>query len=104
MRNKNKLWFGWLIISFIMLFVITCNACHSSNLTLISGPTAIGGGQYSTTVNVCIGQTANWGGTQDFTLTVGGTTYVSFSPATITNNYNAYTTAGCAGPNCFMGT
>lgn len=93
-----------LILIFSIFLSQFAFACHSSKLTLVSGPTAIGGGQYSTTVQVCIGQTANWGGTQNFTLTLAGATYVSFLPATITNNYNAYTAATCAGPNCFMNT
>jgi len=81
-------------------------ACHSTDITLISGPTSIGGGQYQTTIQVCFGQytAGNWGGTNNFNLTLAGATYVSFSPATITNNYNAYTGASCSGPNCFMNT
>jgi hypothetical protein len=79
-------------------------ACHESYVTLVSGPTDIGGGQYSTTVQVCIGQTVNWGGTNDFTVTLVGANFVSYAPASLSNTYNAYTTASCGGPNCFMGT
>jgi hypothetical protein len=89
-------------ILFTLLTVFSFG-CHETYLNLISGPTDIGGGQYSTTVQVCIGQTVNWGGTMDFTLTVAGATYVSYSPTTLSNTYNAYTSASCGGPNCFMG-
>jgi hypothetical protein len=96
-------------ILFILWFSLLSSsifACHGTTITLISGPTAIGGGQYQTTIQACFAQytAGNWGGTQNFTFILSGATYVSFSPATITNNYNAYTTATCAGPNCFMGT
>jgi hypothetical protein len=77
-------------------------ACHESYVTLVSGPTAIGGGQYTTTVQVCIGQTVNWGGTNDFTMTISGATFSSYSPASLSNTYNAYLGASCNGPNCFM--
>lgn len=96
-----------ILLSFILaLFSVVAFACHTTSISLVSGPTAIGGGQYSTTIQVCFGQytAGNWGGTQSFKFTVGGTTFVSFSPATVTNNYKAYTTASCLGPNCFMGT
>ena len=78
-------------------------ACHESYVTLVSAPVSIGGGQYSTTVQVCIGQTVNWGGTLNFTMTLAGATFVSYAPAALSNTYNAYKTATCAGPNCFMG-
>lgn len=90
-----------------LLFTLTTLlsfACHESYTTLVSGPTAIGGGQYSTTVQFCIGQTVNWGGTFDFTVTLNGANFVSYSPTTLSNTYGAYTTASCSGPNCFMGT
>jgi hypothetical protein len=91
-----------LSIAFTLMTLMSF-ACHESYVTLVSGPTAIGGGQYSTTVQVCIGQTVNWGGTFDFTMTLTGANFVSYSPATLSNTYNAYTTASCGGPNCFMG-
>jgi hypothetical protein len=95
-----------LLTLILTLYSLVTFACHTTSITLVSGPTAIGGGQFSTTIQVCFGQytSGNWGGTQSFNFTVGGTTFVSFLPATITNNYNAYTTASCSGPNCFMGT
>lgn len=80
------------------------SACHESYTTLVSAPTSIGGGQYSTTVQFCIGQTVNWGGSFDFTVTLNGANIVSYSPSTLSNTYGAYTTATCSGPNCFMGT
>jgi hypothetical protein len=85
------------------IITLTSLACHESYVTLVSGPTSIGGGQYSTTVQVCIGQTVNWGGTLNFTMTVAGATFASYAPAALSNTYNAYKTASCAGPNCFMG-
>ncbi len=95
-------------IILILLSILSINifACHTTSLTLVSSPTPIGGGKYSTTINVCFGEytAGNWGGTKNFKFTVSGTTFVSFLPATITNNYKAFTTASCSGPNCFMGT
>lgn len=90
----------------MMLTTSSLFACHTTNITTISNPTPIGGGQYTTTVRACFGQytAGNWGGTQSFTFTVSGTIFVSFSPATITNIYNAFTGASCSGPNCFMNT
>ena len=95
-----------LLTLFFTLITTLTFACHTTSLTLVSGPTAIGGGQYQTVVQACFGQytAGNWGGTNNFNFTLAGATFVSFSPATITNNYKAYTTASCSGPNCFMGT
>lgn len=90
-----------LIIIFVMT-TLSGFSCHESYTTLVSGPTAIGGGQYSTTVQFCIGQTVNWGGTFDFTVTLNGANIVSYAPANLSNTYNAYTGASCGGPNCFM--
>ena len=89
----------------ILLASIKIYACHGTSLALVSGPTAIGGGQYSTVIKPCFAQytAGNWGGTNNFNITVVGATFASFSPATITNTYYAYTTASCSGPNCFMG-
>lgn len=94
-----------LTLLFSLLTVITF-ACHGTSITLVSGPTPIGSGQYSTVITACFAQytAGNWGGTQNFQFTVSGTAFISFLPATITNNYKAYTTATCSGPNCFMGT
>lgn len=92
------------LTTFILtIFSLISFGCHESHLTLVSGPTDVGGCNYSTIVQVCIGQTVNWGGTRDFTITVNGANIVSYSPATLTNTYNAYTSASCKGPNCFMG-
>lgn len=95
-----------ILLILLTLLTIQSFACHTTSLALVSAPTPIGGGQYSTVVRACFGQytAGNWGGTNNFQLVVGGTTFASFSPATITNNYFAYTTASCSGPNCFMGT
>jgi hypothetical protein len=94
------------ILMIFMLLSLASFACHTTSISLVSGPTSIGGGQYSTTIQVCFGQytAGNWGGTQSFNIVLAGATYVSFSPVTITNTYKAYTTATCSGPNCFMGT
>lgn len=94
-----------LLLSIVFTFMSLLSfACHESYVTLVSGPTDIGGGQYSTTVQICIGQTVNWGGTNDFTITLAGANFVSYAPTSLSNTYNAYTTASCGGPNCFMGT
>lgn len=91
-----------LLLILFLLFSIPSFCCHESYTTLVSGPTAIGGGQYSTTVQFCIGQTVNWGGTLDFTVTLNGANLISYAPANLSNTYNAYTGASCGGPNCFM--
>lgn len=103
MKNLIKILLTTLLY---LVNMFNVHACHSTDLTLISGPTPIGGNQYQTTIQVCFGQytAGNWGGTMNFNLTLAGATYVSFSPATITNNYFAYTGASCSGPNCFMNT
>lgn len=93
-----------LILAVFLLFSTAAFSCHESYITLVSAPTSIGGGQYSTTVQICIGQTVNWGGTFDFTVTLTGANIVSYAPTTLSNTYGAYTTATCSGPNCFMGT
>lgn len=72
-------------------------SCHETYLTLVSGPTDIGGGQYSTTVEVCIGQTVNWGGTDNFTMTLNGANFVSYLPTNLTNSYNSIIYANCNG-------
>jgi hypothetical protein len=81
----------------ILLFLssILSIACHSSYTTLISGPTLLSGGQYQTTVQFCIGQTVNWGGTDNFTVTLNGANFVSYSPTSISNTYNANIAAMC---------
>lgn len=95
----------FLTLLFTLITTLTF-ACHTTSLNLVSGPTSIGGGQYQTVVQACFGQytAGNWGGTNNFNFTLVGATFVSFSPANITNNYNAYTGASCSGPNCFMNT
>ncbi len=95
-----------ILLLLITLISINTFGCHSTLITVVSNPTPIGGGKYTTTIQTCFGQytAGNWGGTQSFTFTITGTTFVSFAPATITNNYFAYTGATCAGPNCFMNT
>ncbi|MHA2039146.1 MAG: hypothetical protein ACW98X_22190 [Promethearchaeota archaeon] len=79
----------------LLLSTLLGIACHSSYTTLISGPTDIGSGQYQTTLQFCIGQTDNWGGTDNFTVTLSGANFVSYAPTTISNTYNAYTWASC---------
>ena len=105
-KQQNKTNMKKFLTLFLTLISTITFACHTTNLTLISGPTNIGGGQYQTVVQACFGQytAGNWGGTNNFNFTISGATYVSFSPANITNSYNAYTAASCAGPNCFMST
>lgn len=93
-----------LLTAILVLSSMISYACHESYTTLVSAPTDIGGGQYQTTVQFCIGQTVNWGGTFDFTVNIIGANFVSYSPTSLSNTYNAYTTASCGGPNCFMGT
>jgi hypothetical protein len=83
-----------LSITFVLMTMLSF-ACHSSYTTLVSGPTDIGGGQYSTTVQFCIGQTDNWGGTNNFTVTLNGANFVSYAPTSISNTYNAFTWASC---------
>ena len=84
-----------LLILLFLLISSTAFSCHYSYLTLNGGPTAIGGGLYSTDVTVCIEQKQNWGGTDNFTLCFDVPISSASGPnfPTVTNTYNI-----CGGP------
>ncbi|MCE3281044.1 MAG: hypothetical protein K0S44_3235 [Bacteroidetes bacterium] len=74
-------------------------ACHLASLTLVSGPTSVGGGNYQFTIEICTGSGASAmgltcgtgavGNTEDYTITANGvTSVVSTSNNSITSGYN----------------
>ncbi len=102
------------LILFITLICIigfntNTKACHLASLTVICGPTDIGGGQYSFTIQICTGSggdismgvlcgTGAVGSTQNYTISVSGGTVTGVSSSgytgSIVSGFNGVNSTG----------
>lgn len=100
----NQIFRVWVLILATMLAIMpldNAQACDGNTMDFVS-LIDNGDGTYTISIEVCLALDVNWGGTDDFNLTMAGGTYSSISSiqtSTFTTSY-LYCAAGCA--TCFM--